>query len=534
MARLLILFPESSFLKHWPQQKIRRLTNSHKFLLTLKYLKIIWMTTKVDDKDNKSKGLKPASEGHSLAEKAVASNGQSLAKIETSQIQSAKDPKDFKISSPQQQSQKSRDLGLDITAPKRFGYGLLGAVFGVFGLWSAIAPLDGAAHAPGQVTVKSHKKLVQHLEGGIVGEIYVENGDLVEIGDTLLELDNTQSLAQLERATTRFIAIKSKEARLVAERDDLNSIRFPSEWSKSDSTYTDEMEAQTAIFESRQATLSGSVEVLQQRIEQLESRLTGLRALKESKETLAVSYAEELKDVKSLLTQGFSDKGRLRPIERNLASYQGEAAELLASISSTEVQIGETNLEILQLEREVINEIAVELADAQTNLKDVVDTMTALEDVVSRTEIKAPAAGVINGMQVHTIGGIITAGEPIAEVVPSSEELILEARVSALDIDRVFPGQEARIRFSSFGNKTPEIFGQLLSLSADVYPADAAQQPFYLARIEVSPESIEELDGLELMPGMPADVFISTGSRTLLQYMIKPFSNTVARSFIED
>jgi epimerase transport system membrane fusion protein len=137
-------------------------------------------------------------------------------------------------------------------------------------------------------------------------------------------------------------------------------------------------------------------------------------------------------------------------------------------------------------------------------------------------------------MQVHTVGGIIAAGAPIAEVVPSTEELILEAKVSALDIDRVFPGQEAKIRFSSFGNKTPEIFGKLLSLSADVYPDEATRQPYYLARIEVSKESLENLAGLELVPGMPAEAFISTGSRTLLQYMIKPFSNAVARSFIED
>jgi epimerase transport system membrane fusion protein len=137
-------------------------------------------------------------------------------------------------------------------------------------------------------------------------------------------------------------------------------------------------------------------------------------------------------------------------------------------------------------------------------------------------------------MQVHTAGEIVAPGAAIAEIVPLADELILEARVSALDIDRVFPGQQARIRFSSFGNKTPEIFGQLLSLSADAYPDEYTQQPYYLARVEVRPESIEELDGLELVPGMPAEVFIATGSRTLLQYMLKPFSNTVARSFIED
>jgi len=162
------------------------------------------------------------------------------------------------------------------------------------------------------------------------------------------------------------------------------------------------------------------------------------------------------------------------------------------------------------------------------------DAMIALEDVVERTTIKSPAAGVINGMQAHTVGGIIPSGDPIAEVVPSFEELILEARVSSLDIDRVIPGQQAKIRFSSFGSKTPEVFGTLLSLSADAYSDEISQQPYYLARIEVTDDSMKSLNGLELMPGMPAEAFISTGSRTLLQYMLKPFSNTVARSFIED
>lgn len=466
--------------------------------------------------------------------KSAKSLGKSLAKIETTQIEASEIKKKVNASSEQRRNEDGLDIGLNIEGPKKFGLTLFLAVFGAFGLWSVIAPLDGAAHAPGQVTVKSHKKLVQHLEGGIVGRIFVQDGDFVQNGDPLLELDNTQPLAQLERANTQFAAFKAREARLIAERDGLSEIQFPNELANKSRTENDEMMAQVAIFNSRQASLKGSIEVLEQRAEQLESRLLGLHALRESKETLARSFEEELEDVKSLLSQGFSEKTKLRSIERSLASYQGESAELLSSISSTEVEIGEANLQILQLQRETQNDIAVELSDAQTNLKDIIETITALEDVVSRTKINSPTAGIVNGMQAHTVGGIILAGDPIAEIVPSSEELILEARVSALDIDRVFPGQEARIRFSSFGSKTPQTFGTLLSLSADAYPDEVTRQPYYLARIEVSPESIENLNGLELVPGMPAEAFISTGSRTLMQYMLKPFSNTVARSFIED
>ena len=488
----------------------------------------------MSDKKQKPAELTNKNKEASISKFATGKTEHSLAKIETSKVKASELKAGNNTSASQQQSQRETDVGLDIETPKKFGLTLLFAVFGVFGLWAAIAPLDGAAYAPGQITVKSHKKLVQHLEGGIVGNIFVQDGDLVRAGDLLLELDNTQSLTQLERATTQFIASKALEARLIAERDGLSDIQFPVEWSSKSAAENDEMIAQAAIFKSRQASLNGRIEVLEQRTEQLESRLIGLHALRQSKEALAKSFAEELEDVRSLLSQGFSEKTKLRSIERSLASYQGESAELLATISSTEVEIGEANLQILQLDREVQNEVALELSNAQTRLKDISDTITALEDVVSRTKIESPAAGIINGMQAHTVGGIITAGYPIAEVVPSSEELILEARVSALDIDRVFTGQRVRILFSSFGNKTPEIFGTLFSLSADVYPNEITGQPYYLARIEVASESLENLNGLELLPGMPAQALIATGSRTLLQYMLKPFSNTVARSFIED
>ncbi|MBT3521920.1 MAG: HlyD family efflux transporter periplasmic adaptor subunit, partial [Gammaproteobacteria bacterium] len=205
-----------------------------------------------------------------------------------------------------------------------------------------------------------------------------------------------------------------------------------------------------------------------------------------------------------------------------------------ATSASTEVQIGETRLEILQLNREFQNEVVNELGEVQTRLKDAQERSTALQDIVSRTTVRAPVAGVINGMQVHTEGGVIGPGTVIAEIVPLTEELILEVQVSPLDIDRVYEGQEAMIRFSSFGNRTPTIFGSLLSLSADAIQDPNTGMTYYLARVEVSPEGMADLGDLELLPGMPAEVFIATGSRTLLQYLFKPFSNAMARSFIED
>ena len=431
-------------------------------------------------------------------------------------------------------SAKVRTVETGFESPRRAGLIIAFLVFGVFGVWASFAPIEGAAHAPGSVTLRSYKKTLQHLEGGMISKINVQNGDHVELGQVLIELDNTQSLAQLEIINAQSVALMALEARLIAERDGLSEIHFPASLSPTDSDSVAEMTAQDQIFKARKAAREGNVEVLKQRIEQLRSRVDGLTALKASKEALAASFGDELKDTQILLDQGFSDKLRLRELERNHAVYQGEAAELVANISSTEMQIGETQLQILQLENDFQSEVATQLSETQTRLKDARERITALRDVVERTYIRAPVAGVVNGMQYHTEGGVIGAGAPIAEIVPQGDELIIEARVSPIDIDRVTTGQEATIRFSSFGNRTPTIFGSVISVSADAMADQKTGMPFYLARVAVTQKSIEALDSLTLVPGMPAEVLIASGSRTFLQYVMKPFSNVLARSLIED
>jgi epimerase transport system membrane fusion protein len=422
-----------------------------------------------------------------------------------------------------------------INFPLKVGLTILFLVFGVFGAWAALAPLDSAAYAPGVVTVESYKKIVQHLEGGIVREIVARNGDRVEAGDTLLILDETQPQAQLEIANAQLVALAAIEARLIAERDGLGNVTYPGFLLSADLDARAEMAVQNEIFAARKAAIEGSIEVLEQRIGQLESRAEGLRALKDTRESLAASYADELADTQALLSQGFSDKLRLRELERNYASAQGEAADLTANISSTEIQIGETRLEILQQEREFQNEVVNELSETQTNLKDIRERIIALQDIVRRTVIRSPEEGIVNGMQVHTVGGVITPGTPIAEIVPQSDELIVEAKSSPNDIDNIAVGQEATIRFSAFGRSAvPTIYGNVLSISADRFEDQNTGAPYYLTRIQVTPEGMEDLGDLALVPGMPAEIFINTGSRTFLQYLLKPITNAMARSFREE
>ena len=426
------------------------------------------------------------------------------------------------------------DGNTSMESAKRIGLTLFALVFGFFGLWAGFAPLDGAAFAPGTVTVKSYKKAVQHLEGGIVSDILVQNGDLVESGQPLLTLDATQPRASLEMANSEYIALKAIEARLIAERDGLDAVVYPSNLSRADDRVREEIAAQNEIFTARKTANEGRSDILGQRVEALQNQVVGMEALREAKQILAQSYLDELSDTRTLLDKGFSEKTLLRQAERNYAAASGEAAELTANIAATEVQIGETQLQILQQDSEFQNEVVTQLGEVQTRLKDVDERITALRDVVSRTTVVAPDSGVVNGMQVHTVGGVIGSGAAIAEIVPESDELVLEASVNPIDIDRVSVGQEARIRFSTFGSRAPTIFGTVLTISADSMTNEMTGVPFYLARVEVNPEGMENLGDLALMPGMPAEVYINTGSRTLLQYLFKPFSNAIARSFNED
>jgi membrane fusion protein, epimerase transport system len=430
--------------------------------------------------------------------------------------------------------EESSEIETSFDAPKRVGLIVAFLVFGVFGVWSALAPLEGYAHAPGIVTVRSYKKVIQNLEGGIVKQLNVQNGDVVKEGDVLLVLDSTQALAQLEIQKGQMLALRALEARMVAERDNLDAIDWPADLTL-EGQGANERRSQQQVFNTRKASQQGSIDVLNQRIEQLGSRVDGLRALQESKRLLSESFAAELADVRQLLDRGFENKGRLREVERAYAQASGEAAEIEATIAATEIQIGETRLEILQLENEFQREVADQLAETQVNLQNTRERVAALSDIVARTDVRAPASGVVNQLQIHTVGGVLNPGGVIAEIVPENDELIIEGRVATTDIDRVAQGQEAMVRLSALNAKSvPTLYGTVIGLSADAATDEVTRLPYYSARIALKPESLAALEGMELIPGMPAEAFISTGSRTFLQYLMKPLSNSMARSFNED
>lgn len=424
---------------------------------------------------------------------------------------------------------------------RRLGYFVVLAIFGGLGAWSMLAPLSSAALAPGVITVENYRKTVQHLEGGIIRTILVKDGDFVNRDQVLVTLDGTQARAQLEVLRGQYFISVAREARLIAQRDGLERVAYPAELlaAHGDPRVEDAIRVQNQTFSARKLAHEGEISLYQRQIEQLRAKVKGLRAQKHSRDRLVSSYAAELEDFQNLLKEGYTEKQKVRELERNLAQSEGQSGELLSELAATELQISETELKILQLKKEFQREVAKELSDVQSALFELREKMQSLEDTVQRTVVKAPETGRVIGLSVHTLGGVIPPGGKILDIVPKDERLIVECKISPLDIDRVRVGQMAEVRFSAFRSRdTPKIEGKLIAVSADSLVEEKGEDKgsYYLARVEITPEGLADLaeQQLELVPGMPAEVLINTGERTLFEYMTGPLFNTVARSFIED
>lgn len=429
------------------------------------------------------------------------------------------------------------ELDVSDKTPKLVGLLILFVTFGMFGTWAAVAPLDSAALAPGVVTVKTYRKTVQHLEGGIVEQINVRDGDQVEAGQVLLVLDDTQARAELGIVRGQMIAAQALEARLKAERDQLKKIDFPSNFDEQDLRVKEAVLSERQVFQARMNSHLGEVEVLEQRMTQIGEQIRGLEAIIRSKKELMTSYNAEIKDLSELLSDGFVDKQRLRDLERQVSNLEGEMADHRSSIAQAKMKQGETRLSILQLKKDFHTEVVNQLSEVQSTLFDLRERERALMDRVERTEVRAPEAGMVLGMKVHTVGGVVQSGAPILDIVPAASDLVIEAQVSPIDIDRVSVGKLADIRFSAFKSATtPVIEGQVEQISADRLTNEETGMPYYLARVELTEEGRSNLEAanLVLVPGMPSEVLINTGERTLLEYLVQPATNAFARSLIED
>ncbi|WP_158895741.1 MULTISPECIES: HlyD family type I secretion periplasmic adaptor subunit [unclassified Pseudomonas] len=419
---------------------------------------------------------------------------------------------------------------------RRLGLIILFAVFGIGGGWAALAPLNSAAFAPGLVAVDSYRKSVQHLEGGIVREVRVHDGDDVKAGDVLIVLDSTQAGSELEATRGQLIAAQAQEARLIAERDGVNDIILgASDFPTADKRVQEARASERQIFLAGRDARRGEIDVLKNRAAELEQQIRGYNEVIASKESLAKSYASEIKDLTGLLKEGFVSNERLRDQERNLSRLQAEIADQRSAIARAKVQIGETRLQILQTTQKFKSDVASRLADAQSRIYEARERVGALQDKFNRTEVKAPVSGMVMNLAVHTIGGVVQSGTNLLDIVPDAAKLIVEVHIEPKDIDRVELGTKAEVRFSAFSNATtPIIEGELVYVSADRIINERDGTPYYLGRVKLTDQGKKDMGHRELVAGMPADVLINTGSRTMLQYLLKPARNAMARSLIEE
>ena len=423
---------------------------------------------------------------------------------------------------------------------RNLGYLIVILVFVFFGGWSFLAPLGSAALAPGSVTVEMYRKTVQHLEGGIVKAIHVRDGDTISKGQVLIELEDTSSRAQLETLRGQLYSALAREARLIAERDGKSTVTYPADLINAGATdprAQEDIRVQNQSFSVRKRSRAGEIGILKEQRQQLQAKIEGIKAQRTSRSNLSDSLNKELLDFRAMLKEGYVEKQKVSELERRLAQSEGDRGDFIANISSAQTQISEIELKILQIDKDFQREVIEELSKVQSDLSELHEKTQWLDDTVTRTVITAPESGMVLGLTVHTLGAVIPPGGRLLDIVPQQEELIIEAQVSPSDIDKVHSGQICEIRFSAFkAAKTPKVSGRLTTLSADRLTDEQNRTGYYLARVEVDKDGLEELHqrGLILLPGMPAEVLINTGDRTFFQYLIQPLSNIFARSLIED
>ena len=419
----------------------------------------------------------------------------------------------------------------------RLGLVILLVAFGGFGGWAASAELAVSVVAPGAVSVESFKKTIQHLEGGIVDEINVDDGDHVEAGDTLLVIDNTQASSQLEISRSQYLINRAAEIRLLAEQKDADTLTFPDELLESDAQRVKEVLAvQRALFQARRGALEGTLSALDEQMSQMREQIDGLQDVIDVNQERMNSLQQEAQDYRSLFKEGLGDNQRLRELERQALQFKGDIAQSRSRIAELKSQISENKVQKQVKIQEFQKEVGEQLREAQGNIADAEERITALSDQVKRTTVTAPVSGTVVGLKVHTVGAVIKPGEPIMEIVPSGDDFIVEARVPDRDIDNIYPGQYAEIRFSAFNQRLSNVIdGEVTNVSADSFEDEATGAKYYKARVKVTEDGKREMtENMQLLAGMPAEVMIRTGERTFASYMIKPVTDMLARAMREE
>jgi HlyD family secretion protein len=407
---------------------------------------------------------------------------------------------------------------------------------GGLGGWASTAEISGALIAPGSIVVESSVKKVQHPTGGVVGEVRAHDGDLVKAGDIVVRLDDTVTKANLAIVTKNLDGLLARAARLQAEQQGLDKVVFPAALldRANDPDVKNVMASEAKLFEVRTTGRTGQKAQLRERITQLNEEIAGLLAQQQAKDQEIALVTKELVGVRGLYDQHLVQISRLSTLERDSARLTGERAQYTASIAQAKGKITETELQIIQVDKDMVSDVSKDLREANDKIGEYVERKVTAEDQLRRVDIRAPQDGMVEQSTVHTVGGVITAGDAIMMIVPQADDLQVEAKVNPQDIDKLQIGEKTLLRLSAFNQRTtPELNGAVIRVSPDVTTDQRTGQSYYTIRVSMPPEEVARLGEVKLIPGMPVEAFVQTGDRTMLAYLIKPLHDQLMRAFRE-
>jgi HlyD family secretion protein len=427
-------------------------------------------------------------------------------------------------------------IGRSFERELRSGLRVLVLGLGVGGVWATLVPLSGAVAVTGSLVVQSSTKKVQHPSGGIVAQIPVHDGMHVNAGDLVLRLDETQARASLQVITSQLDEIMVRIARLEAERDGLDEPRLPPALAErsGDQALGARFASEESLFKARATSRQNQKELLQSRVAQLEEQIEGLEAQIKSNASQRELIAGELEGVQGLFEKRLAPITRLNALQRDSARLEGERGQLQSTIAETKSKIGEAQLQMIRIDRDFRADVIKDLREAEGKEAELAERRVAAQDQLNRIDIRAPTAGIVHQLAVHTLGGVIRAGDVVMEIVPDADELQVEARLPPKDIDQVEVGQTTLVRFSAFDQRTtPQLSGVVSYVAADLSHEQQGETSYYTVRVTLPEEEHRRLAGLRLVSGMPAEIFVQAGSRTMASYLLKPITDQLRRAFNE-
>jgi membrane fusion protein, type I secretion system len=416
------------------------------------------------------------------------------------------------------------------------GFVVVGLLAGGVGSWAATTSISGAVIAPGSLVVDSDVKKVQHPTGGVVGVILARDGDHVGAGDVVIRLDETVAQASLSIVNKGLTELIARKSRLEAERDGADAIRVADELASrlDEEAVKHVVQGEQRLFDLRRSSRLGQKDRLEQRLEQLQQEIVGLTAQAEAKAEEIKLIGRELEGARKLWAKNLIPITKMTNLEREATRVKGERGKLISAIAQTKAKVAETELEIIQIDRDLASEVARELREVDAKIGEFVERKIAAEDQLSRIDIRAPQSGYVHQSTVHTVGGVIGPGEPIMLIVPDADRLSVEAKVAPKDIDQLYIGQTAMLRFSAFNQRTtPEISAKVSRISADISTDERTGLSYYTIRAVMTAEEMGRLGDKALVAGMPVEVFVKTEDRKVLSYLVKPLADQVARAFRE-